>query len=137
MKHEMELAVRHYECDAYNHVNNATYLNYLEYARECFLKEAGIDYFSWLTEGNGIWVSEFHLEYQSPAVADETLTILSQTYELGGAYAVLTQSIKGPKKRSVLQARVKLVWVGPKGRPTRIPHEWRYKLSPPQNLTAV
>jgi len=137
MKHELELAVRHYECDAYNHVNNATYLNYLEYARECFLKQAGLDYGLWVAAGNGIWVVEYHLEYKSPAVADERLKILTTTTELGGAWAVLTQSITGPENRAVLDAKVKLVWIGPRGRPTRIPQDWRHKFGSLGNLTTV
>ena len=33
MTQTIEVEVRSYELDSYNHVNNAVYLNYLEYAR--------------------------------------------------------------------------------------------------------
>ena len=33
--------VRSYECDSYGHVNNAVYLNYLEFARMSALFEKG------------------------------------------------------------------------------------------------
>ena len=33
--------VRSYECDSYGHVNNAVYLNYLEFARMSALLEKG------------------------------------------------------------------------------------------------
>ena len=42
MTHECELEARSYECDAYGHVNNAVYLNYLEVARHEFMRHAGI-----------------------------------------------------------------------------------------------
>ncbi|MEI8093008.1 MAG: acyl-CoA thioesterase [Spirochaetales bacterium] len=127
MVHRLSIDVRHYECDVYNHVNNATYLNYLEFARERFLTDAGLDYRAWMAQGNGIWVAEVHLLCLSPAVAGEELTIASQTEEQGGAWAVLHQRILGPGDRPVLDARVKLVWVGPGGRPTRIPAEWKQR----------
>jgi acyl-CoA thioester hydrolase len=129
LKHQLELAVRHYECDAYNHVNNATYLNYLEYAREQFLFAAGLDYPGWMAQGNGIWISEAHLVYQSPALAGETLTIESHPEEIGGATVTLSQLVRGPQDRPVLAARVKLVWVSALGRPTRIPASWKLKLT--------
>ena len=44
MKHTTEITVRSYECDSYNHVNNAVYLNYLEHARMDFLHAANFDY---------------------------------------------------------------------------------------------
>ena len=37
MKVTSDLIVRTYECDSYGHVNNAVYVNYLEYGRMQFL----------------------------------------------------------------------------------------------------
>ena len=39
----IEVEVRSYELDTYNHVNNAIYLNYLEYARMEYLRRIGFD----------------------------------------------------------------------------------------------
>ena len=36
-----KLKVRSYECDTYGHVNNAVYLNYLEFALMSALEENG------------------------------------------------------------------------------------------------
>ena len=51
MIHTTELIVRPYECDSYNHVNNAVYQNYLEYARMDFLHAAGFNYKKIVAEG--------------------------------------------------------------------------------------
>ena len=127
--HTTELRVRTYECDAYGHVNNAVYLNYLELARDQFIADRGLDYSALLSSGHGIWVSEAKLTYLSPALPGETLRIVTIQHESGGAWATLKQTIEGPSKRPVLEALMKLVWVGPNGRPTRIPSDWRERLS--------
>jgi len=124
----ISLRVRTYECDAYGHVNNAVYLNYLEYARGLFLEHQSLDYQALISAGFGIWVAEAKLTYKSPALPDEELTIATEPHESGAAWAVLKQTVSGPGQRPVLEALMKLVWVGPAGRPTRIPSEWRDKL---------
>jgi len=123
--HRLSFRVRTYECDAYGHVNNAVYLNYLEYARDRYLEDSGLDYQAVVASGNGIWVAEARLTYLSPALPGEELTVLTSTDELGAASVTLRQRIEGPEGRAVLDASMKLVWVGPSGRPTRIPAEWR------------
>ena len=40
-KFTLKFKVRSYECDSYGHVNNAVYLNYLEFARMSALEENG------------------------------------------------------------------------------------------------
>jgi YbgC/YbaW family acyl-CoA thioester hydrolase len=127
--HTSSLRVRTYECDAYGHVNNAVYLNYLEHARGLFLEHQGLDYQALVSAGFGIWVAEAKLVFRSPALPGEELTILSEPSEAGAAWAVLKQGIFGPAERPVLEASMKLVWVGSGGRPTRIPPEWREKLA--------
>jgi len=126
--HTTSLHVRTYECDAYGHVNNAVYLNYLEYARGLFLESRGLDYQALIASGFGIFVSEAKLQYRSPSLPGEDLTVLTEPFDSGAAWAVLKQTILGPQERPVLEASMKLVWVGPEGRPTRIPPEWREKL---------
>ena len=51
MKHITELSVRSYECDSYGHVNNAVYLNYLEFARMDFLDASGFRYKDFVAAG--------------------------------------------------------------------------------------
>jgi acyl-CoA thioester hydrolase len=123
--HTIRLRVRNYECDGYGHVNNAVYLNYLEYARELYLDHHGLDYQSVVSAGYGIWVAEAKVSYLSSALPGEELEITTENHELGAASVVLKQTIVGPGNRRVLEAFLKLVWVGANGRPTRIPADWR------------
>ncbi|WP_461251917.1 acyl-CoA thioesterase, partial [Treponema sp. R8-4-B8] len=63
MKTECSLKVRSYECDSYNHVNNANYLNYLEYARWEFLKDIGFDYEKAFKSGYGTYITRIEINY--------------------------------------------------------------------------
>jgi acyl-CoA thioester hydrolase len=123
--------VRTYECDGYGHVNNAVYLNYLEYARDQWLFDHGLDYQALVAAGFGIFVAEAHLSYQSPALPGEELAITTTPQDSGAAWVELRQNITA-SSRAVLEATMKLVWVGASGRPTRIPPDWKAKL-----LTAI
>jgi acyl-CoA thioester hydrolase len=126
--HTVSLSVRTYECDAYGHVNNAVYLNYLEYARDQWLADHDLDYQALVAAGFGIFVAEAKLLYRSPALPGEELRITTRPQDSGAAWVVLSQTLVGPDDRTVLEAEMKLVWVGSSGRPTRIPPEWKLKL---------
>jgi len=126
--HTVTLRVRTYECDAYGHVNNAVYLNYLEYARDLWLVDHGLDYQALVTSGSGIFVAEAKLTYQSPALPGQELAVTTHPRESGAAWVMLHQSIQGPEARPILEADMKLVWVNSAGRPTRIPADWKTKL---------
>ena len=56
MVSQCSLTVRTYECDSNNHVNNANYLNYLEFARYELLKDVGFDYQKAIRSGYGIYI---------------------------------------------------------------------------------
>jgi acyl-CoA thioester hydrolase len=122
--HTASLCVRGYECDAYGHVNNAVYLNYLEAARDQLLSDLGLDYQALMRRGVGIWVAEAKLKYLSPAMHGEDLVIRTVQEESGAVSALLKQTIHGPKERAVLEAWMKLVWVTD-GKPSRIPSDWK------------
>ena len=51
MKYTAPLVVRTYECDAYGHVNNAVYLNFLEYGRMEYLHQIDFDYKNLVADG--------------------------------------------------------------------------------------
>ena len=51
MTYTTPLKVRTYECDGYNHVNNAVYLNYLETGRMDYLMQIGFKYKEMVEQG--------------------------------------------------------------------------------------
>lgn len=119
MPHRYELKVRSYELDGYQHVNNAVYLNYLEAARVEWLASYGIDFNKMVAEGRGLFVSEIHIEYKSPAGGGETLSIETENIEMGATYGVARQTVRAGG-RLVAEARVTWVCTNAQGRPTRV-----------------
>ncbi len=123
MEHESKLIVRHYECDGYGHVNNANYLNYLEYARGEFLKAIGFDYKGFMKAGYGIYVVKISINYKSPAFPEDDLTIISKTIERKRATGIFYQKIL---RGETLLADAEVTWasIGTNGRLAPIPGEW-------------
>lgn len=124
MPHSCSLEVRGYEEDAYGHVNNAVYLNYLEYARGEYLRDIGFDYGACMAAGYGLWVVRIEIDYRAPAVRGDRLEIDTLPVELKSTYGILEQTIR----RGVdvcAKALVKWAFVDTaSGRPARIPPEF-------------
>ncbi len=118
--HIASVKVRSYECDGYGHVNNAVYLNYLEAARDQLMNDLGLDYQALVAAGSGIWVAEARLSYLSPALPGEELQIRTVQQEAGAVSSVLKQTIVGPDGRTVVESTMRLAWVGPGGKPSRV-----------------
>ena len=120
---ECTLTVRTYECDSNNHVNNANYLHYLEYARHEFLKTAGFDYKGVIKAGYGVFVARIEIDYKRPAFADDFLVIKSWPEKKGAVSGVIAQEIM---RGSDLIVRAKVTWtiVNSSGKPSKIPAEF-------------
>ena len=117
------LRVRTYECDNYGHVNNANYLNYLEFARYEFLRDVGFDYLAMLKEGYGVYVARIEIDYKSPAFPDEELLIKSWPTKKGAVSGVIAQEIwRG--NDLLVTAKVTWAFVDSKGMPVKIPPQW-------------
>ncbi|MDR3020922.1 MAG: acyl-CoA thioesterase [Treponema sp.] len=123
MTTECTLKVRTYECDSYNHVNNANYLNYLEYARCEFLKDVGFDYDKAFKAGYGTYIARIEIDYKKPAFTNDTLTIKSRPLKKGAVSGVISQQIwRG--EEMLIDAKVTWVFVDSNGQPVKIPPEW-------------
>ena len=117
------LTVRTYECDSYGHVNNANYLNYLEFARYELLKDVGFDYPAMIEAGYGVFIARIEIDYKKPAIVDDELTIKSRPVKKGAVSGVIAQEIWRGEE---LLAGAKVTWafVNSKGIPVRLPPEW-------------
>ena len=121
---ECSLQVRTYECDSYGHVNNANYLNYLEFGRYEMLKDIGFDYLKAITAGYGIFIARIEIDYKMPAITDDCLTITTWPLKKGAVSGVLAQEIR---RGDDLLAEAKVTWAfvdSTSGMPVRIPKEW-------------
>jgi acyl-CoA thioester hydrolase len=117
------LTVRTYECDSYGHVNNANYLNYLEYGRYEFLKDAGFDYNALIKAGFGVYIARIEIDYKKSAVTDDPLTIRSWSVKKGAASGVIAQEITRGEDL-IVAAKVTWALVDSRGMPTKVPPQW-------------
>lgn len=123
MENECTLKVRTYECDSYNHVNNANYLNYLEFARYEFLKVIGFNYEKAIKSGYGTYISRIEINYKKPAFTDDELVIKTKPVKKGAVSGVLSQEIRRGDDL-IIEAKVTWVFVDSKGLPAKIPAEY-------------
>jgi acyl-CoA thioester hydrolase len=120
---ECSLTVRTYECDSYGHVNNANYLNYLEFARYEFLRAIGFDYPAIVAAGYGVYIARIEIDYKKSAVTDDVLQIRSWPVKKGAASGIIAQEIHRGEEL-VVQAKVTWALVDSRGLPSKIPPEW-------------
>ena len=140
--------VRHYEMDAFGHVNNAVYLHYLEQAAIEHSAAAGFPD-ERARELGGAWVVRKHeIEYLRPAAAGDVLQVVTWAVEFRGArayrdYAIFRVNVntetngrdgvpadgflapdQAPVDEPLVRARTLWVWADRvSGRPRRIPAE--------------
>jgi acyl-CoA thioester hydrolase len=114
------VVVRSYECDAYGHVNNAVYLNYLELARHGYLRDNGVSIPELRALGYSLLVARVTIDYRRPATTDDKLEIRTRPVRLGRVGGVLEQRILSGAQ-PVAEAEVTWVCVDARGRPTRLP----------------
>jgi acyl-CoA thioester hydrolase len=124
-------AVRAYfeDTDLSGVVYHANYLRWFERARSDFLRLLGIDQRSAHEAGEGAYaVSELNIRYAAPARLDDTVIIESVIEDLRAASCRIHQRAM---RDGVLlaEARLRVGFVGPDGRPRRQPEDWRHALA--------
>ncbi len=125
MTHTIEFQVRSYECDSYNHVNNAVYLNYLEHARIQFMHHIGFDYKGIVTAGYYLYVTEIDIKYKASAVLDDILCIDVTPTKLKKISGEFAQKVY--KKDGTVCALATVSWAcvsASTGRPCKLPDEF-------------
>jgi acyl-CoA thioester hydrolase len=120
-------AVRAYfeDTDLSGVVYHANYLRWFERARSDMLRLLGIDQRAAHEAGEGAYaVSELTIRYFAPARLDDVVLIESRAAELGAASARMHQ--RALRDQTLLtEARLRVGFVGPDGRPRRQPAPWR------------
>ena len=72
---KISLQVRSYEMDSFGHVNNATYLNYLEFARCEYMHQRNLSFNDFQKWKKYPYVIKTEITYRSAARADDILEI--------------------------------------------------------------
>lgn len=121
------LEVRSYELDAYNHVNNAVYINWLEHGRCKMLQDKGLDY-TRIIDNWGVRYMTVHTEidYLKPLLLGDTVEIESQVEHVGNTSVKMVQRItKVGDEALTAEARVVIVFThAQSGRPVKVPSEF-------------
>lgn len=125
--HETEVRVRWGELDAYEHVNHAVYLSYMEAARIEALESIGWGMERLAAEDARIVVAEITVRFRQSAGNGDQLTITTRLREVRPASMRWQQTIT---RRGVLVVEMDLIAAatGPTGRPVRIPAAFRSAL---------
>jgi acyl-CoA thioester hydrolase len=131
MKHISKLTVRTYECDGYNHVNNAIYLNYLEYARMEFLKDMGFNYAKFVSQGYAVIVARVVIDYKQSALFNDDLIIETEPIKRRKTSGIFHQRIL---KGSALVAEAEVTWatLNSQGKPCPMPEEFNLPALEPE-----
>jgi acyl-CoA thioester hydrolase len=105
--HNVEFAVRDYECDIQGVVNNANYQHYLEHARHEFLISRGISFAQLHEEGIDLIVTKVEIEYKYPLRSRDRFVIKTNIQREGNIRLVFLQDIyKLPDMKMVVRAKI-------------------------------
>ena len=124
-------AVRAYfeDTDLSGVVYHANYLRWFERARTEFLRLLGIEQRSVQEAGEGAYaIAELNIRYLIPARLDDAVVIETRAEELRAASCRMHQQAwRGSEL--LTDARLRIGFVGPDGRPRRQPLAWRQAMS--------
>ena len=117
---ESEMDVRWGDMDAFNHVNNASYLRYIEEARVLWFKQISPD---WADPDCAPILAAAQMNYRRPIGWPERLRIVMGAERLGGKSLTLGHRIESATQDGVLYAdgHTVLVWVDRSGASMLLP----------------
>jgi acyl-CoA thioester hydrolase len=123
--HRFALRVYFADTDLSGVVYHANYLRWFEQARSELLRLLGIEQRSVQEAGGGAYaVAELTIRYLRPARLDDQVVIETRAEELRAASCKMHQQAwRGADL--LTEARLRIGFVGPDGRPRRQPEAWR------------
>ncbi|MXQ53906.1 acyl-CoA thioesterase [Shimazuella alba] len=102
----LSIEVRSTEIDVMGHVNNAKYLEYLEWGREEWYNQVKLPFDEFKAMGVGTVTVSIHIQYRKEAKQGDRLTIQTKPLRCGKSSFVFFQEIKNEKGEVVADAEV-------------------------------
>ena len=123
--------VRSYELDSFGHVNNAVYLNYLEYARTEYLVQRGLSFHDFHRLGVTPFVVRAEIEYKSPATVYDELEIRGGiTHWRRTGFTIRYQIFNQTSQKICAEAEMQFAFVrNSTGRIVPVPEEFKRKMT--------
>jgi acyl-CoA thioester hydrolase len=123
--HYFPVRVYYEDTDLSGVVYHANYLRWFERARSDLLRMLGVDQRAAIEAGEGAYaVADMAIRYLIPAKLDDAVVVRTIVEDLGAASCKMCQSAFRNDKL-LAEARVRVGFVSPQGRPKRQPAPWR------------
>ncbi|MBN6188535.1 acyl-CoA thioesterase [Aneurinibacillus sp. BA2021] len=119
MEAALEIVVRSTEIDVNGHVNNAKYLEYLEWGREEWYEQANLPYDAFLALGIQTVTVNITINYRKECLQNDRLTITTKPERLGRTSYTLKQEIYNQRNELVADALVTSVTMDSNTRTSR------------------
>lgn len=114
----ISMQVRDYECDMQGIVNNAVYLNYLEWARHEYLRGRGLDFADLTARGIIVVVARVELDYLKSLRSGDHFSVSVAVRKPSRIRLVFDQLIHLlPHNEAVMRASITATTVNERGRP--------------------
>ncbi|MCS1351947.1 thioesterase family protein [Mechercharimyces sp. CAU 1602] len=111
MESEIKIIVRPTEIDAMGHVNNAKYLEYMEWGREDWYNQVGLPFDLFTEMGIGTVTVHIAINYRKEALLNQHLTIRTHAVKAGRTSFVLQHIIENEAGERVADAEVTSVTI--------------------------
>lgn len=123
------LNVRSYELDSFGHVNNATYLNYLEYARGDYLRQRGLSFADFHQWDAMPYVIRVEISYRASCRVHDDLEIRGWISAWSRTGFVMSYELFNHSSgRLAAEAQMKFAFVNQLEKVVRIPAPFREKM---------
>ena len=124
-RHSCPVDARSYELDSFGHVNYAVYLNYFEYARYRAFADGGFSAERLSERGEAVHVVHVEVDYRNELRLGEEVVIDTELVGVRRTSMNIRQVARHPENPDYVYAEglVVIVWIGPDGRPMRVPND--------------
>ncbi|GGE31928.1 thioesterase [Pullulanibacillus camelliae] len=119
MEVDLDVIVRSTEIDVNGHVNNAKYLEYIEWGREEWYEKVGLTYAVFLKMGIQTVTVNINVNYRKECVQGDHLRIKTRPDKVGNTSYVMVQEIMNQNGELCADARVTCVTMDAKTRQSR------------------